>query len=485
MKIKKERVLFIFVLLLLTISISPFFVSANDIEEFIPFGGSDQHTLWWGDLETFFDRGLLPIVPAVETGTGTPASTGAGGAAFECSTSADCPIDEYCLNNICMKIFDLKTISVDSPIAPGEFFDFVYFVKGMADISGDVTLNFWIEDGYGEIISSGSDVIYVGSFEEKTESASIFIPSYLADGSYTFKIKLSFEGYEIFSHRTIEISKSAPLILFVNIMELNQISANTPWKYSTVISANKDRRFVLDLENKIYSSNGEIVWFKNEELQLNRTAVLTNEVDGLASGTYQLEVLAKYGDLVFNNSKIFVVGAGVGGDSGGSSSGRSAIFGQAISGAGNVIQGLGFWMIIILVVIILIGGSVALTKNRLKNPQSKRSRTISDHADNIDKLEGWVHKMILLKYNKQQIEKIIFEQKEWSKDDLMKVYQRMQTSNILKGKYYLNEKKMQEIRRFVVTERRKRAGKEEVLGHLLTAGWAKEVIIPFINAYYD
>jgi len=44
-----------------------------------------------------------------------------------------------------------------------------YLIKGMANISGDVVINFWIEN-QGKKLTSGSDTIYLGSFEEKIKT---------------------------------------------------------------------------------------------------------------------------------------------------------------------------------------------------------------------------------------------------------------------------------------------------------------------------
>ena len=101
--------------------------------------------------------------------------------------------------------FDIKILEFDSPIKLGELFDFMYFVKGMGDINNDVTIDFWIEKNE-EIITSGSDVIFMGSNEEKTESASLFMPSDIESGEYKFVIKVSYGNIKAEAHRTIELT---------------------------------------------------------------------------------------------------------------------------------------------------------------------------------------------------------------------------------------------------------------------------------------
>ncbi len=101
--------------------------------------------------------------------------------------------------------FDIKILEIESPINLGESFNFMYFVKGVGEINNDVTIDFWIEKN-GEIITSGSDVIFMESNEEKTESTNLFLPSGIDSGIYQFIIKVSYGNIKAESHRTIELT---------------------------------------------------------------------------------------------------------------------------------------------------------------------------------------------------------------------------------------------------------------------------------------
>ncbi|GAG38091.1 unnamed protein product, partial [marine sediment metagenome] len=103
------------------------------------------------------------------------------------------------------KLFDIEILDFESPIPLGEFFSFAYLIKGMADFNHDVEVNFQIEKD-GEVISSGKDTIYLGSFDEKTKTSKLFLPSDITSGKYIFSITVSYEHYTAESHRTIEIS---------------------------------------------------------------------------------------------------------------------------------------------------------------------------------------------------------------------------------------------------------------------------------------
>gem|GEM_PF-3315890 len=124
---------------------------------------------------------------------------------LECSENEDCKNGESCWDNKCIEWFDVEILDFESPIKVGDFFDFTYFLKGMAEINGDVEINYWIERD-GNKITSGQDTIYFGSFEEKTKTKKLFLPKTISSGSYTFYIEVTHGSYSARSYRTIEIS---------------------------------------------------------------------------------------------------------------------------------------------------------------------------------------------------------------------------------------------------------------------------------------
>ncbi|MCH7568912.1 MAG: hypothetical protein IIA87_05850 [Nanoarchaeota archaeon] len=192
---------------------------------------------------------VVPLVSAGNYGAGTygsgvygtgevTTSPGGGGSSSSgasttpgCSQNSDCGENRYCFegacfdaqcfedsscntiegetcwNFQCVKLFDIKILDFESPAKLGEFFDFTYFIKGAADVNGDVEIHFWIEQD-GNIVTSGSDVIYMGSFEERTETTKLFLPSDIASGTYEFLIQVNLGTYTAEAHRTIEITVS-------------------------------------------------------------------------------------------------------------------------------------------------------------------------------------------------------------------------------------------------------------------------------------
>jgi len=131
-----------------------------------------------------------------------------GGKCYEpkCSSDSECnqKEGEVCLNMQCVKLFDIKITEFESKVELGSDFEFSYLIKGMANISGDVEVHFWIEKD-DEIVTSGHDTIFIGNYEEKTEKTKLYMPTNVNSGVYTFFVQLIHKNYQANSHRTIEI----------------------------------------------------------------------------------------------------------------------------------------------------------------------------------------------------------------------------------------------------------------------------------------
>lgn len=180
-----------------------------------------------------------------DVGGGGGGSTSAG-IKYECSSDSDCKIDQYCFdhtchdaeclndsscntkkgetcwNHRCVKLFDMEILKFESPARLGEFFDFTYFLKAVAEINGDVEIDFWIERD-GNIVTSGKDTIYMGSFEEKTKTKQLFLPSDISSGTYKFFIKVTYGTYTASAYRTIEININEGLATIKAIPEFGYL----------------------------------------------------------------------------------------------------------------------------------------------------------------------------------------------------------------------------------------------------------------------
>ena len=126
--------------------------------------------------------------------------------AYECDADEDCEDDKTCWIHRCVKLFDMKIIEIESPIYPGEFFNFTYFLKGVAEIHGDVIVRFWVEKD-GQIVTEGFDTIYMGDFEERTESTELFLPATILPDIYNFYAEVNYDSYYARAGRVIEIQE--------------------------------------------------------------------------------------------------------------------------------------------------------------------------------------------------------------------------------------------------------------------------------------
>ncbi|MEK7184729.1 MAG: hypothetical protein AAB683_01160, partial [Patescibacteria group bacterium] len=111
---------------------------------------------------TAYSAGETPVSTETTPPSGGEAGeSSVGGGLLRCVEKSDCEDDRECIDGLCVKLFDIKIIDFESPARLGEFFEFTYFIKAVAEINNDVVISFWIEKG-GEKISSGSDSIYLG-----------------------------------------------------------------------------------------------------------------------------------------------------------------------------------------------------------------------------------------------------------------------------------------------------------------------------------
>ena len=126
--------------------------------------------------------------------------------AYECETDADCNETKTCWMHRCVKLFDMKIIDVESPIYPGNFFEFTYYLKGVAAIHGDVVVNFWLVRD-GEVVTEGFDTIYMADFDETTETTELFLPKTILPGVYNFYAEVNYDSYYARAGRIIGVEE--------------------------------------------------------------------------------------------------------------------------------------------------------------------------------------------------------------------------------------------------------------------------------------
>jgi hypothetical protein len=139
-------------------------------------------------------------------------------------------------------LFDVDILEFESPAKLGDFFDFTYFIKGVGNINNDVSVNFWIEED-GTVITSGSTVVYMGSFDEVTDSASLFLPGDIVSGTYKFVVQAYFQGNKGEAHRTIEITVEGEEVIIESLFDISFALEDT------ILTSSNDLVAIVTLEN--------------------------------------------------------------------------------------------------------------------------------------------------------------------------------------------------------------------------------------------
>jgi hypothetical protein len=403
-----------------------------------------------------------PASPSTNTGGGSD-SVSKEEPLIECSNSNQCPADRYCVENQCLRIFDLKIVQVDS-IIPGDSFGFTYFVKGMANISGDVTMDFWL-DKKGNEVSSGSDTIFIGDFEEKIEYGTLFVPTDLSLGVYTFYVKLYFDGYEVISHRTVEIKSTKLFPINVILTDLPKITPLVDWEYLVTLTATGSEIIPVLFKRELFK-DGEIIDSKEDNLLIQESEIITSTVTGLEDGKYKLLLSTTVNGETITTSRVFIV----------ESSPAPSFVGQAIGKEVLNINTNGL-IVLISVIGLILFLLLVLTLRRKKTTQV-------ENKDYLKPLEKWVEQMLIRNKPLEEIKQILDQQGAWAQDHLNKVLVRITTKQTLKQHYGINDKFIKTLNNYVIHHIKLGTSKEDIIEKLVNEGWLKEKIDPFVESHY-
>ncbi|MFO7872578.1 MAG: Ig-like domain-containing protein [Candidatus Undinarchaeales archaeon] len=251
----------------------------------------------------FFETESEPSGPLDEGAAGGGWVGGAPSAEEpECVENSDCSKNEYCIDNHCVVVFDVDILRVDSPIVPGDFLDFTYYIKEMGEISGDVFVKFWLESK-GVKYSEGMSTIYLGTFDKITKTGEIYLPHDLPLGEYTFHIQVEFEKYLAESTRTVEVKKTVPSVLDIRIPDIPERTSDEPLKFSIIISSNKDSPLTVNLTETV-EKDSSVVWEAHKNIVLERSVTINESVKGLGAGTYLVKASAEHYEGIISTSKV-------------------------------------------------------------------------------------------------------------------------------------------------------------------------------------
>ncbi len=197
--------------------------------------------------------------------------------------------------------FDIKIIDFESPIALGKSFNFTYFVKGVGDINHDVVIDFWVEKD-GEILSSGSDVVFMGSNEEKTETATLYLSRDIEPGVYQFNMRVHYQSISAEAHRTVELIVSEGQALIEQLFDVrfsleDAVVGDSDQLVAVVVLENFAAEPIpIDLSFIILNENGEMVHSEEDKATVKTENVLRRSFQGLylSEGTYTLVLKTLY-----------------------------------------------------------------------------------------------------------------------------------------------------------------------------------------------
>jgi len=203
--------------------------------------------------------------------------------------------------------FDAKILEIASPAILGEQLPFTYFIKGVGAINQDVTIDFWIEKE-GEILSSGSDIIFMGSDEEKIETASLFLPSDLESGIYKFVLQVSLNSISAESHRTIELNVEDGVAKINRLFDINfrleEIILESSDELSVIVALENfgTESITVNLTFIILDEEGKEVYREKESIVVETENILKKSFKGLRldEGRYTLILETLYDVDVFD-----------------------------------------------------------------------------------------------------------------------------------------------------------------------------------------
>src|SRR3989339_287349 len=221
---------------------------------------------------------------------------------YECETDADCNDTKTCWMNRCVKLFDMKIVDLASPIYPGEFFNFTYYLKGVAQIHGDVKVNFWLEKD-GIKVTDGYDTIYMGDFEEKLESSKLFLPVSILDGVYNFYAEVNYDSYYARASRVVEVSKEFRRLgdyeLLDILFRLETREISKPEDLVVLIDFESFGTIPAKIEyNLIISQKNKEVYSEDGKLTVETFETLRKTFDNLVlkKGFYNMRFNVVYGE---------------------------------------------------------------------------------------------------------------------------------------------------------------------------------------------
>ncbi len=310
-----------------------------------------------------------------------------------CTLDVQCGENRVCLNGACQPLFDLVIVHADSPIVPGEKLDITYFVWNKIGDSGDYTISYEIVG-----LSSGSEVVYLSSNEQKTLKTLLNVPTSAQDGLYILKMTLTKGEYIVSATQNIEILRNAPVLIDLYLSKLEILDDGTVVLAFDVYS-NSDNDIPVRLEEKI-SKSGTVVWEKTGNVQVSRSESIQESVKDLGDGMYQLELKAQESSIV----RTFKIEAAK----------PSGPFGSFTFALDNVVPIISIIVLVIIVAAAIVGFRKVMKKGFPKMPRMERHEKVQQIKQPVKEVQKNIEteKQVKSDYSPEQEEYIIEEETE-------------------------------------------------------------------------
>lgn len=280
---------------------------------FVPFVYGDD-TYGSGTYSSGTYTGVISVAPPTPTPTpsGVSGSTSKSsiGYNFVCLQNSDCSTGETCIENSCVKLFDLNILDYDLS-SDNEILSFTYSLDVGSDVNDYVMISYWIESD-GEIIFSDSDAVFVDGSGVGGNDVELNLPSDLVVGTYELNILISYGSSSSKDKVSFDIDliKEPVKELFDITFELDSDSIESSDDLSSVVSLISFGNVPtpISLTFIIYNYSGSELYSVNKNL-----SVLTEEffrwnyddLENLSEGNYFAILETLYGD---NISDRFILG---------------------------------------------------------------------------------------------------------------------------------------------------------------------------------
>jgi hypothetical protein len=117
------------------------------------------------------------------------AGASAGSAGGGCFNSEDCGAGLHCLNGICLRLFNISIIKINSPILKNESFELVYEIEVLFEPQENIAIQGFLIGDENEILSFDEENINLKQNSKENLIFEIPVPEKINSGPYNFTLR--------------------------------------------------------------------------------------------------------------------------------------------------------------------------------------------------------------------------------------------------------------------------------------------------------